>query len=209
MNKVHPGIWLYGGGGHAKVVIGMARASGKHIYGVFDDDISHPGIEDLKIYRFDISIINDGDMICISIGDNHDRKDVARRIHGNFATIIHPQAILSQDREIGEGSVVMQQAVIQPATVIGKHCIINTSCIIEHDCLIGDFTHIGPGAIICGNCRIGEGVLIGAGSVILPGISVGRWSIIGAGAVVTKNVDDQTVCTGNPARIIKKNVVEE
>ena len=44
---------------------------------------------------------------------------------------------------------------------------------------------------------------IGAGAIILPGVTVGENSIVGAGAVVTKNVPDNTIVTGNPAKVIR------
>lgn len=51
---------------------------------------------------------------------------------------------------------------------------------------------------------IGNDVWIGGGAIILPGITIGNNCIIGAGSVVTKNVPDNSMVAGNPARIIKK-----
>lgn len=45
---------------------------------------------------------------------------------------------------------------------------------------------------------------IGAGATILPGVTVGENAVVGAGSVVTKDVEDNTVVAGNPARIIKR-----
>lgn len=52
---------------------------------------------------------------------------------------------------------------------------------------------------------IGKGVWIGAGSIILRGVSIGDYAVIAAGSVVSKNVDSDTIVSGNPARIINKN----
>ncbi len=46
-----------------------------------------------------------------------------------------------------------------------------------------------------------EGASIGAGVVVLPGVTIGCWALVGAGAVVTRDVPDQAIVTGNPARV--------
>ncbi len=50
---------------------------------------------------------------------------------------------------------------------------------------------------------IGENSSIGANSTILPGVKIGRNCMIGAGSVVTKDVPDNALVLGNPARIVK------
>ena len=47
------------------------------------------------------------------------------------------------------------------------------------------------------------GAFIGAGSIILKGVTIGSKSIIGAGSVVTKDVPDEEIWAGNPARFIR------
>ena len=51
---------------------------------------------------------------------------------------------------------------------------------------------------------IKDGAWIGAGATILPGVTIGENSVVGAASVVTKDVPDNTVVAGNPARIIRK-----
>lgn len=51
---------------------------------------------------------------------------------------------------------------------------------------------------------IEDNVWIGANAVILPGITVGKNSIVGAGAVVTKDVPENTIVAGNPAKVIRE-----
>ena len=51
--------------------------------------------------------------------------------------------------------------------------------------------------------HIGKNVWVGAGAIILPGITIGDNSVVGAGAIVTKDVPENVVVVGNPARIIK------
>lgn len=52
--------------------------------------------------------------------------------------------------------------------------------------------------------RIGRGTYIGTAATILPGVTIGRESVVGAGAVVTRDVADQVMVAGVPARVIKQ-----
>jgi acetyltransferase-like isoleucine patch superfamily enzyme len=51
---------------------------------------------------------------------------------------------------------------------------------------------------------IGDDVWIGANAVILPGVTIGKHCVVAAGAVVTKDVQDNTIVGGVPAKEIKK-----
>ena len=57
--------------------------------------------------------------------------------------------------------------------------------------------------------HIGRDVWIGANAVILPGITIGDGAVIAAGAVVTKDVPENTVAGGVPARVIKTILSDE
>ncbi|KAG4095851.1 bacterial transferase hexapeptide repeat protein [Neocallimastix lanati (nom. inval.)] len=58
--------------------------------------------------------------------------------------------------------------------------------------------------ITCKPVHIKKNAWIGAGATILPGVTIGENSVVGAGSVVTKNVEDNVVVAGNPAKIIKR-----
>jgi sugar O-acyltransferase (sialic acid O-acetyltransferase NeuD family) len=198
-------MYLYGASGHAKVIIDCLKASGIEIKGLFDDN---PELKSLLEYpvlgAFNKDILKE-DYLVISIGDNKIRKRIADFLPDivKYGKAIHPSAIISEYSSVGEGSVIMQGAVIQSSTRIGKHCIINTSASVDHDCTIDDFVHISPNVSLCGAVSVGEGTQIGAGAVVIPGIKIGKWSMVGAGAAIMKNVPDNVVVIGNPARVIK------
>lgn len=71
--------------------------------------------------------------------------------------------------------------------------------LIAHDAstnrISGCYTKIG-------RIVIGNNVFIGAGSIVLNNVMIGNNVVIGAGSVVTKSVPDNSVCCGNPARVI-------
>jgi acetyltransferase-like isoleucine patch superfamily enzyme len=54
---------------------------------------------------------------------------------------------------------------------------------------------------------VGECCFIGARSIIMPGVRVGNHCIVAAGSVVTKDVPDNCIVAGNPAKIIKENAI--
>ncbi|OFW94577.1 MAG: hypothetical protein A3J37_03875 [Alphaproteobacteria bacterium RIFCSPHIGHO2_12_FULL_45_9] len=57
--------------------------------------------------------------------------------------------------------------------------------------------------------RIGKFCQIGARSIVMPGITIGDHSVVGAASVVTKDVPPNCVVVGNPARIIRTNIMTE
>lgn len=70
--------------------------------------------------------------------------------------------------------------------------------ILAHDAS----TFIFFGKTRAANVVIGNNVFVGAGSIILPGVHIGNRVIIGAGSVVTKDIPDNSVAVGNPAKVI-------
>lgn len=193
-------MFLYGASGHAKVIIDILNANGIKIEGLVDDN---PEITDLLGYPVSHQYTGHSPLI-ISIGNNTIRKMIAEKISADFATAIHPTAVISPAATVGDGSVVMQGAIVQSCAKIGKHCIINTGASVDHECIIEDYVHVSPHATLCGNVHVGEGSWIAAGSVVLPGIKIGKWSVIGAGSVVSKNIPDGVLAVGNRCKIIKK-----
>lgn len=137
-----------------------------------------------------------------AIGDNRSRKNLVARLHLDWISAIHPEAIVHPSVAIGPGSIVCAGAVIQPETRIGRHVIINTGASVDHDCDVGDFAHIAPGARIAGGVHVGTGTLIGIGSAIIPGVVIGKWTTVGAGAAVTEDLPDECTAAGVPARVL-------
>ena len=193
-------MYLYGAGGHAKVIMDILRAQGDTVEGVVDDN---PEVKEIH----GIPVVHDSDSMSpmiVSIGNNAIRKRIAERLSCKFGTAVHPSALISDTVTIGEGTVVMHGAIIQTDSRIGRHCIINTGSQIDHECHIGDYVHISPNATLCGAITIGEGAWIGAGAVIITGVKIGKWSVIGAGTVVTKDIPDNVLAYGNNCKVRKE-----
>ncbi|WP_299883704.1 acetyltransferase [uncultured Lacinutrix sp.] len=198
-------MFLYGAGGHARVVIDIILSSTNYkIDGVYDDFILEKFIHNIPI----VNVLPEEKKkeAIITVGNNKIRKKIAQSLLVNYITAVHSKAVISKlDVIIGKGTVVMANAVINPNSTIGKHCIINTAAIVEHDCKIEDFVHISPNAALAGNVSVGEGTQVGLGANVIPGVKIGKWCVIGAGSTVIEDVPDFSVVVGSPAKFIKSN----
>lgn len=82
---------------------------------------------------------------------------------------------------------------------IGDHCGFGEECLIlAHDAQMDEFLD----AARIGQVTIHESCHIGARTVILPGVVIGPKTIVGANSVVTRSLPPDTVCAGNPAKVI-------
>ncbi len=81
---------------------------------------------------------------------------------------------------------------------IGDNPRISTCLILTHD----GSTKMDLGYSRIGRVTIGDDVFIGANAIILPGVTIGNRVMIGAGAVVSKDIPDNSVVVGNPARVV-------
>ena len=111
--------------------------------------------------------------------------------------------------------------LIKRGLVLGDNCFINFGCVIDETFCwlieIGDNVTLAPhvhilahdastkrtlGYTKLGGVKINDNVFVGARTIILPGVEIGENSIIGAGSVITKDVPDNVVVAGNPAKIL-------
>ncbi len=87
---------------------------------------------------------------------------------------------------------------------IGDNVTITADVKFEtHDGGVGLFRKEYPGINIFGRIKIGNNVFIGNSAIIMPGVTIGNNVIIGAGSIVTKDITDNSVAVGVPARVIK------
>ncbi len=206
-------MYLYGAGGHSKVITDILNSLGIEVIGMFDDNPPAARFKELEV-RNGIRLLGEGfpeldAPLIISVGNNSRRAELAELIDATYGTAIHGSAIISNKATIGAGTVILHGAIVQAGAAIGKHVLINTAASIDHDNIIGDYTHISPHATLCGHVSVGEGTHIGAGATVIPSIQIGKWCTVGAGAVVIRDIPDYATVVGNPARIIKVGAAPE
>ena len=94
---------------------------------------------------------------------------------------------------------------------LNDNCVVTGSTLIlTHDFSIyhaaigcNKITKNDPEFKITDRVVIGENAFVGANCILLPGVTIGKNAIVGAGSVVTKDVPDDVIVAGNPARIVK------
>lgn len=116
---------------------------------------------------------------------------------------IHPASVIATNAQIGEGVIINAGAIIQSDAVLGDGVMVHAGVIIEHDNQIKDFANLAPGVKLSGWVTVGKRATIYTGASVAPQVSIGHDAIVGAGAVVLKDVPNNGVAFGVPARLIR------
>lgn len=197
---------LIGYSGHAFVVYGILKSMGKEVTGYCDEkektfnpfNLPYLGNEQNAITALEANTF------FIAIGDNAIREKVFTDLSTKNLfpqNAIHASSVVDDSALISQhGVMIAANATINPLVKIGAGVICNTSCSVDHECILEDFVHIAPGAVLCGNVKVGSKSFIGANAVVKQGVTIGSNAIIGAGAVVVKDVPDNTIVMGVPAK---------
>lgn len=200
MRQCKKRLLIIGVGGHGKVCADVAQKMCLWDEIVFADD-NPPA-------AFPYRIIGDSNVewneeCFIGIGNSMIREKLSKG--RKLATLIHPNAVISESVKIGSGTVVMAGAVINADAEIGNNVIINTCASVDHDSQIGDFVHVSVGAHVAGMVTIGANTWIGAGATVNNNINICGKCMIGAGTVVIKNIEEEGTYVGVPAKRMSKS----
>lgn len=204
-------VILIGYSGHAYVVAEVLQLNSYSVVGYCDKKQNDKNKLGIKYFGCESNLdvirqIKDYNVFP-SIGDNIIREKVMIYLDKNNLRLInavHPDSSISKNVEFGKGVLISSGVRINPFVTIGDGTIVNTGSVVEHECILGKFTHIAPGAILAGNIEIGDKSFIGANSVIKQGIKIGSNVIIGAGSVVIRDIPDNSIYAGNPAKPLNK-----
>lgn len=74
---------------------------------------------------------------------------------------------------------------------------------VTHDGGVWVLRHKYPDIDVFGPINVGNNVFIGFGSIIMPNVTIGNNVVIGAGSVVNRDIPDDVVVAGIPAKVIK------
>jgi acetyltransferase-like isoleucine patch superfamily enzyme len=114
---------------------------------------------------------------------------------------------------IGENFQIWNNSVVDYGCVIGHNVRIHSNVYLAQYTVIEDEVFLAPGVIVANDLHpictydmrgptIKKRARIGCNATLFPRIVIGESSLVGAGSVVTRDVPDQVVMAGNPARVI-------
>lgn len=154
------------------------------------------------------------------------------QVHIGAHSIIRSNTIIYGDNEIGEYFQTGHRATIREHSQIGKHVSVGTLCDVQGFCKIGNYVrmhsnvHVGQESVIesfvwifpyvvltndptppsnnLSGVTIKSYAVISTGSVLLPGVTIEGNTLVAAGAIVTKDVKENSVVGGNPAKVISQ-----
>jgi sugar O-acyltransferase (sialic acid O-acetyltransferase NeuD family) len=144
----------------------------------------------------------------VAFGRMEKRKEWVQRLQDlslTASSIIHPSAIISQSARIGKGCLIAPGVIVGPGVAIGDHTILNSAVTIDHDAIIAENVVMGAGVHLPGTVKVMTGTFIGVGSCAVHGVVIGRNCLIGAGSVVTRDIPDDVIAAGVPAKVIRDN----
>lgn len=149
----------------------------------------------------------------VAVGNNAVRARLTNALEAadlKIVSAIHPHTFIDDTARLGVGAIVEMGAMIHPAARLGRCVFVGGSTVVAHDCVIGDYVLLGGGVVFGGDVVVGAYTTLGVGTVLQPHIKIGRNVTTGIGAVVVKDLPDNAVAVGVPAKVIRyQNPVPE
>lgn len=208
-------LGIYGASGLGREVLELARIINqrqpKWNSFLFIDDGDVPSTVagcDVYKYREAKETFGDSLEIAVAIGEPATREKLFRKIEQDriaTPTLIHPDVYIPKTTSVGQGVVIQYGCFISCDVRISDYVFLQPQCNIGHDdvleegCMLAGFSNIG------GIVDIGSYSYIGLSSAVKQTIHIGERVIIGMGSMVLKDIPDDMIAMGNPARVIARN----
>ncbi len=124
---------------------------------------------------------------------------------------IHRNVYIGKNVKIGDNVKIQNNNSIYEGVTLEDGVFVGTNVSFINDRYPISITREGKQVVSSDwkleKTRVCYGASIGAGAVVMRGVTIGKWAMVAAGSVVLDDVPEGCVMAGNPAKIIKKNII--
>ncbi len=189
-------LLVVGAGGHGRSVAEAAELSGQfQVVGFLDDSLpAGETVLGLPVLGPVASMTQhraDSDQAIVAVGNNAVREKLMQKLAAagfEWATVVHPRAIVSPSAVLGAGSAVMAGAIVGTEARLGLGAIVNCGAVVDHHATVDDFGHLGVNASMAGGTALGRGAWMQAAAALGYGMKVPAGVTLAPGEAV----DDKT-----------------
>lgn len=146
--------------------------------------------------------------VVIGVGEPAIRKKLFNKVKMEgftLAILIHPDVHIPDTTKIGEGVVIQMGCFISCNVTIGDYVYIHPHVNVGHDSVLEEGCVIAGFGNIAGAVHIGKYSYLALNTCIKQLLKIGDNCIIGMGSVVFKDVENDMIVLGNPARVVSRN----
>ncbi|KZS41449.1 hypothetical protein AWE51_22360 [Aquimarina aggregata] len=206
-------IYILGSGGFAKEVYFLIKEINKYnVKGFIDIESSdslifkEKSIPILSEEEFLILKFETPPSLAIGVGEPKLIDKLTNKFKNfHFPNLIHPSVVFDKENvTFGIGNIVTAGVIFTTQIRIENFNIFNLSTTIGHDVFINSYNVINPTVNISGGVEIGSCNLLGVAATILQYKKIGNNSTVGASSLVTKDVGDNQIVFGVPAKKFNK-----
>lgn len=208
-------LGIYGAGGLGREILELARIINDKCKRwedyIFVDDGDVPSkISDIDVCKYEVARAKFGDKLemAMGIGEPSIREKLFNKLKNDgiaTPTLIHPDIYIPESTKIGNGVIIQCGCFISCDVIIEDYVLIQPAANVGHDNVLHEGVIISSGVCLSGINNIGKYTYIGVGACTKQIINIGEYSIIGMGSMVVRDIPDEVVAMGNPARPMKRN----
>ncbi|MGL5980481.1 MAG: acetyltransferase [Phocaeicola sp.] len=205
---------IFGAGTYGEVYLAYLQEAGVEVVGFIDDNenlwgkeiggVKILGGKDLLPQLF---AMNDAQAIYCPIGNNKFRVKIltyAEELGYKTPNFIHKSVIVSPNVTIGKGVYILPNGCIMPHTTIEDYVMMSVGVNVAHHTKLCKGVFLAAGVNVGASMKLCEYVYAGTSSTFVIGIkTIGSNALIGAGAVVLKDVEENAVMAGVPAKLLR------